>query len=159
MNRDINEEFMRIAIANARYNLDVMSGGPFGACIVRNGDILAVARNTVISQDATCHAEVNAIRTASRLQMNYDLSGCDIYSTTEPCPMCFGAIHWSKIGRIIYGTSIEDAKKLGFNELDISNTTMKELGNSPVEIIGGFLLDECLQLFDEWRNKKNAAVY
>ena len=126
---------------------------------MRDGEILAVARNTVLSQDATCHAEINAIRIASRLQMTYDLSGCEIYSTTEPCPMCFSAIHWAKIGRIIYGTTIEDVKKLGFNELDISNETMKKLGHSPVEIVGGFLVDDCRQLLDDWRDKDDASSY
>lgn len=159
MDSILNEEFMRIAIANARYNLDIRAGGPFGACIVKDAEILAVARNTVLTQDATCHAEINAIRIASRLTMSYDLSGCVIYSTTEPCPMCFSAIHWAKIYKIVYGTSIQDVKTLGFNELDISNHSMKELGRSPVEIVGGFLLDECRQLLDDWRARKDTTVY
>ncbi len=84
---------MRMAIREARKNLKKMDGGPFGACIVRGGRILAVSRNMVLKNDATCHAEMNAIRIASKKVKGFDLSGCTIYSTTEPCPMCFSAIH------------------------------------------------------------------
>ena len=85
-----NPVFMRRAIAEARAHLPAMDGGPFGACLVRGDEVLAVAHNTVLKDlDPTCHGETNAIRLAARKLKNYDLSGCDIYSTTEPCPMCF----------------------------------------------------------------------
>ena len=87
------------------------------------------------------------------------MSGCVIYSTTEPCPMCFSAIHWAKIDTIVYGTNIQDVQDLGFNELELSNQTMKKKGKSPVEIIEGFMRDECKELLDEWSKKTSAKTY
>ena len=156
---ELNPDMMRLAIQEARKNLVRPAGGPFGACIVRGAEVIAVARNTVLENDATCHAEVNAIRGASRRLKTRDLSDCMIYSTTEPCPMCFGAIHWSRIRGLAYGTRIRDVKKLGFNELGISNRRMKTLGGSRVEIMSGFLREECLELLAAWSRQKGRPVY
>ena len=150
---------MRLAVAEARKNLETMEGGPFGACLVRDDQVLAVARNTVHKNDASCHAEINAIRIASKKLKTFDLSGCHIYSTTEPCPMCFSAIHWARIEVIVYGTTVADARRVGFNELHISNSQMKKLGGSKVELVSGFLREECSQLFQEWDRLENKAVY
>jgi guanine deaminase len=73
-----------------------------------------------------------------------------IYSTTEPCPMCFSASHWARIGTIVYGASIADAAKAGFNELEVSNEDLKRIGETGVEIIPDFMRDECVKLFEEW---------
>ena len=143
--------FMARAIAEARKNLARPDGGPFGACIVKDGRILAAARNTVLRNDATCHAEMNAIRKASKELGTFDLSGCAIYSTSEPCPMCFGAIHWARIGTIYYGTGIRDAARAGFHELRISNARMKALGRGRIKLVPGFMRDECLDLFEDWK--------
>lgn len=143
-------ELMGLALKEAGKNLLDMRGGPFGACIVKGGKVIAVSRNTVLKKDATCHAEVNAIRLASKRLKTFDLSGCSIYSTTEPCPMCFSAIHWSGIGVLVYGNAIADAKKIGFNELPISNARMKKLGKAKIKIIPGFMRDESNQLFKKW---------
>ena len=97
----LHEKYMWIAVCEARKNLCKVCGGPFGACIVKGGKVIAGARNTVLKNDASCHAEINAIRLASKKLKTHDLSGCRIYSTTEPCPMCFSAIHWARIGSII----------------------------------------------------------
>ena len=142
--------FMDRAIREARKNLVRPDGGPFGACIVKDGRIVAVARNTVLASDATSHAEVNAIRKASKKLRTFDLTGCEIYSTTEPCPMCFGAIHWARIGTVYYGTGIRDAARAGFNELRISNAQMKALGGSKIRLVPGFMRAECQKLFDAW---------
>jgi guanine deaminase len=142
--------FMARAIREARKNLLRPDGGPFGACIVKDGRILAAARNTVLRDDATCHAEVNAIRGASKKLGTFDLSGCAIYSTTEPCPMCFGAIHWARIGTVFYGTTIADAARAGFHELRISNARLKALGRSRIDLVPGFMRLECLDLFEAW---------
>lgn len=150
---------MRLAIKEARKNLKSMQGGPFGACIVKNGRVISVARNEVLKKDATAHAEINAIRKACKTLKTFNLSGCTIYSTTEPCPMCFSAIHWARIGRLIYGTSIPHAKKLGFNELSIPAKTMKKIGRSCVKIQPNFLLEDCLKLFNEWQNLDNKQLY
>jgi len=138
---------MLLAVRQAARNLKKPDGGPFGACIVRKGKVVAVGRNTVLKNDATCHAEINAIRAASRKLKTFDLSGCEIYSTTEPCPMCFSAIHWARIGRIIFGTTTKDAKKIGFNELVITDKKLNSLGKSKVKITSGFMRKECLELF------------
>lgn len=154
-----NEKFMRLAIGEAGKNLKTLSGGPFGACVVRDGKVLSVCRNSVLKMDATSHAEMNAIRKASRFMGSFDLSGCVIYSTTEPCPMCFSAIHWARIKAIIYGTSIKDAARIGFNELNISNNKMRSLGKVKVGIISGFLLEECSALLREWDKMEDKKLY
>jgi tRNA(Arg) A34 adenosine deaminase TadA len=151
--------WMRVAIREARKNVRRGDGGPFGAVIVRGGEILAKARNTVLVSDATHHAELQAIRLASRRLGSWDLTGCRIYSTTEPCPMCFGAIHWAGIGTIISGTRIADVARLGFRELTISNRRMKSIGGSAVELIPGFLRGECLQLLRDWQAAQGGHTY
>ncbi len=151
--------FMRRAIREARRNLQTVDGGPFGACIVRDGTAIATARNTVLRDDATCHAEVNAIRKAARRLGTFDLSGCVIYTTTEPCPMCFSAIHWARIATIVAGTRIRDAKRAGFRELEISNARLKELGRSRVRLVQGFLRDEAMALFAAWARLPGRRTY
>jgi len=151
---------MQRALDDAKAHLLENHGGPFGACIVRDDKIIAVAHNTVLKQhDPTCHAEVNAIRLAARALGQHDLSGCTIYSTTEPCPMCFGAIHWARISALVYGTSIGDVHALGFNELGISNDYLKNAGASPVTLIGGFMRQECLNLLHEWQRSSHCVTY
>ncbi len=153
-------EYMRLAIAEARKNLINLEGGPFGACLVKGEKVIAVARNTVLAhKDATCHAEVNVIRKASRRLKDHYLSGCVIYSTTEPCPMCFSAIHWSKIEAVYFGTAIKDVKKLGFDELRISCKKMKAAGKSRVKVISGFLTKECREILADWNKLEKKQVY
>jgi guanine deaminase len=152
-------KFMRLALTAAAQNLRSGEGGPFGACIVKDDEVLAVAANSVLREDATCHAEINAIRAASRKLGGHDLSGCVIYSTTEPCPMCFSAIHWAGIQRIVYGTRIKDVQKLGFRELPISNRRMKRQGHSTVKLSPGFLRKECKKLLKHWRECPHCHTY
>jgi guanine deaminase len=150
---------MERAIREARKNLRSLEGGPFGACIVRDGEVLAVARNTVLRNDATAHAEVNAIRKACRKLRTHDLTGAVIYSTTEPCPMCFSAVHWARIGAIVYGTNIRDARRTGFHELEISNRRLKALGRSPIVIVPDFMRRDCLALFEAWNGLPGKRLY
>lgn len=151
---------MRLALAEARKNLKgLTTGGPFGACLVKNGRVLAVARNTVLKNDATCHAEINAIRLASRKLKTFDLSGCVIYSTTEPCPMCFSAIHWARIEKIVYGTTTRDAARLGFFELRISDAMLKRLGKAKVILKRSTLGLECKKLFLDWQALPKKSFY
>ncbi|MBI4706443.1 MAG: nucleoside deaminase [Candidatus Omnitrophica bacterium] len=153
------DKYMKLAISEAKKNLKLMHGGPFGACIVKAGKILAVARNTVLKEDAVCHAEINAIKIASKKIKSFDLSGCIIYSTTEPCPMCFSAIHWARIGVVVFGTTIHDAQRIGFNELKISSAMLKRLGKSRVKLVKSKLTKECRQLFDNWRVLPGRKLY
>lgn len=154
-----DERFMRIAIEKAREG--IMNGQtPFGACIVKDEKVIVSSHNLVWqNSDITAHAEIIAIRAACQSFNLIDLSGCTIFSTTEPCPMCFSAIHWARISKITFGTSIEDAKRAGFNELSIPNAEMKNLGGSPVEIEGGLLLNECASLFKLWSQSRKRRSY
>ena len=156
----MDSDYMKAAVAAAWESIHRGAGGPFGVCIVRDGRILAVAGNQVLgSHDPTAHAEIVAIRRACAELKTPFLEGAQIYSTTEPCPMCFAAIHWARISRIYFGTSIADVHALGFNELTISNDQMKQLGKSPVEIVPGFMREACLALLHEWTTLPNAQTY
>ena len=152
-------QWMRAALDAARRGIEAGAGGPFGACIVRDGAILAVAHNNVLAgHDPTAHAEVSAIRAACEQLQTHLLQGAEVYSTTEPCPMCFAALNWARIKRVYYGTGIADVQALGFNELTISNFQMKEIGGSSIEIVPDFLRDECLDLLRLW-SESRAQTY
>ncbi|MBF0216918.1 MAG: nucleoside deaminase [Candidatus Omnitrophica bacterium] len=151
---------MQRAIDDARSGVDAGDGGPFGAVIVKDGVVLATCHNTVLlDNDPTQHAEVRAISKASRKIGSFDLSGCEIYSTTEPCPMCFSAIHWARINTLYYGTTIDDVRKLGFNELTIPAAAMKDIGKSPIKIVPSFLFEKCAELLGYWERTSNSKVY
>ena len=131
---DNHQRWMRIAIEAARATVAQSAGGPFGACIVRGGQVLAAAGNQVLARhDPTAHAEVSAIRAACGQLQTHLLEGATIYSTTEPCPMCFAALNWARVATVYYGTGIADVAALGFNELTVSNFQMKELGGSSID--------------------------
>lgn len=150
---------MRLAIARA---VDGVEQGqtPFGACIVRGERVIACEHNVVgATTDITAHAEVHAIRMACSVLNTIDLSGCHIYSTCEPCPMCFAACHWARIDRIIFGATIADAKHFGFNELSISNETLRNLSGIGVEIVSGFLEQECLGVFEAFAGRPDRLLY
>ncbi len=150
---------MRQAIEKARQGL-AAGQTPFGACIVRDGLVVACEHNAVWAHtDSTAHAEVEAIRTACRTLGRVDLSNCEIYSTCEPCPMCFSAIHWARISTIVFGSRIADAQALGFSELTIHTQRMKELGGSPVSIVPDFMREECQALFREWAARPDRRTY
>lgn len=160
MSDTAHEHFMRLAIAKARENLRKnLSGGPFGACIVKNGRLVASAANGVLKNDPTAHAEIKAIRRAAKKLKTFDLTGCVVYSTTEPCPMCFSAVHWAKIKTIIYGTNISDAASMGFNELKITNVRLNRLGKAKIRLVSGVLREECLKLFVDWDKLPQKQLY
>jgi len=143
--------YMRMALDICR---DGIAAGqsPFGACIVRDPHVLACEHNHVrLYTDATAHAEVMAIRKACRAANDIHLQDATIYTTTEPCPMCFTAIHWARIARIVYAARVEDAARFGFNELPISNATLKRQGDAPVELVGDFMRAESVALFEAWK--------
>lgn len=144
--------YMRLAIAVARVGIS-KNNSPFGACIVSSdGDIWACCHNTVFqTTDPTNHAEIVAIKKAVQPHRYAFLKNCTIYSTTEPCPMCFGAIHWARIKKIVYGVSLNIPAQYGFNELNIYNLQLQEMGGSQIEIISNVLKEECMQLFTDWK--------
>ena len=150
---------MRLALRKAREGI-AAGQTPFGACVVRGDELVAVEHNVVLATtDITAHAEVTAIRAACRAAGGIDLAGCVIYSTCEPCPMCFSACHWANLDRIVYGASIADAAAAGFRELSISNTEMKRQGGSRVELVEGFLREEAIELFREWSRLPQRRTY
>ena len=152
------DEFMRRAI---RLSLDNVKkgGGPFGAVIVKDGKVISAGTNNVtVKNDPTAHAEVDAIRKAAKNLKNFDLSGCELYTSCEPCPMCLSAIYWARISRIYYGNTKKDAAKIGF----IDDFIYKELGK-PLEKrklkISQHLRDEALMSFETWDMKKDKKEY
>ena len=154
-----DEKFMRLAIEAARKGV-ATGQTPFGACVVKDGRRISTAHNRVWENtDITAHAEILAIRDACAKLGTIDLSNCVLYSTCEPCPMCFSACHWARISKIVYGAGIADARIFGFGELEISNAQMKQAGGSAIEIAGGLLREECLALFAEWSERKDKRAY
>ena len=112
-------EFMERAVALARKGILAGDGGPFGAVIVRDGEIIGEGWNRVLAaNDPTAHGEVVAIRDACGREKSFSLQGCEIYTPGQPCPMCLGAIYWAAISEIYYGFSIEDTAKIGFEDLE-----------------------------------------
>lgn len=118
----MNKEFLQLAIDTALDNIKSNNGGPFGAVIVKDGVLIAKSPNTVTtSNDPTVHAEINAIRLACKELKTFELSGCEIYSSCEPCPMCLSAIYWARISKVYYAADRFDAKKAGFDDSFIYN--------------------------------------
>lgn len=133
---------------------------PFGCCIVQDGQVVIATHNHVWQNtDITAHAEVHAIRLACKKLKTINLENCVLYSTCEPCPMCFSAIHWARIPKIVYGASIKDAQKAGFNELSVSNQRLKTLGGLKTHLISGVLRSECQFLFQSWQNSPKKRAY
>ncbi|MCL6465406.1 MAG: nucleoside deaminase [candidate division WOR-3 bacterium] len=133
---------------------------PFGCVIVKNGVIIAAAHNTVWQDnDPSAHAEVNAVRQACRHLGTIHLIDAVMYCTCEPCPMCYSLAHWARIGKIVFGARIGDARAAGFNELAISALQMKTIGQDKIEIVPDFLADRCRQIFNLWRNQGQSKPY
>ena len=149
---------MELGIEEARKTMNENLGGPFGAVITESNDnVIAVASNTVLgSHDPTAHAEVNAIRKAGQILKTHDLTGCKIYATGYPCPMCLSAIIWSNIKEVYYGTNLSDAEEIGFRD-DFIYEYLK--GNNKEELtIKNLDHDKCLELFKEYK-EKNKEIY
>lgn len=153
------KEYMKAAIEKAREGIE-LGQSPFGSAIVKDGQIVAATHNTVWRDgDPTAHAEVNCIRAAAKSLGTIFLSGCELYSTTEPCPMCLSAIHWAKIDRVVFGATIADAAAAGFKELFVDAKVLVEMGRSPLKVESGLLRDECADLFQQWLNSGKARAY
>ncbi|HBF14008.1 MAG TPA: nucleoside deaminase [Deltaproteobacteria bacterium] len=158
-NQNTDEQFMRLAIAKTK--LGIQKGQtPFGAAIVKKGKLVVCVHNMVwATTDITSHAEIHAIRKACKKLKTIDLSGCTLYSTCEPCPMCFSACHWARIDKIICGATIKDAKACGFHELALSNDQMKKWGKSSIQIQKNLLAKECRALFLLWAKEAKSKKY
>ena len=153
-----SNDFMREAIALSVKNID-NGGGPFGAVIVKNGEIIAHGVNRVTSNnDPTAHAEVMAIREAASKLGTFDLAGCEIYSSCEPCPMCLGAIYWAHLDKLYYGNTKSDAKEIDFDDSFIYDELElpKEKRKIPTIQI---LKEEAIKAFEKWKNKEDKIEY
>lgn len=151
---ELMREAIRLSVDNVRNG-----GGPFGAVIARDGKIVATGVNRVTPDcDPTAHAEVSAIRAACKELGTFDLSGCEIYSSCEPCPMCLGAIYWAHLDKLYFGNNKHDAAEIGFDdafiyeELDLKPADRR----LPSEVL---LPDEAISAFNDWKNKADKVEY
>ena len=154
---------MQTAIDLSKKNLRNRHGGPFGAVVVKNGKIIGRASNCVIkNNDPTAHAEITAIREACKKIKSYDLSGCELYTSCYPCPMCLGAIIWSNIKVVYYGNTKQDAANIGFRD-DFIYEYLKTLadGNQNTRVLKLKTLNhkEAKTVFDSFSKQKNKTMY
>lgn len=152
------KEFMEIAVDEAKDGILNHDGGPFGTVIVRDGEVIASGHNRVLSSnDSTCHGEIDAIRKAESKLGTYDLSGCELYTTGEPCPMCLAAILWANIEKVYYGCRLSDNEEIGFRDAKL-NKMMDGRSNLPEGFMEEKDRDLCLSVFEEYE-KMEAKRY
>ena len=153
-------EYMKVANELAEENLTTNAGGPFGACIVKDGEIIGRGSNKVISEnDPTAHAEINAIREACKNIGTYDLSDCELYTSCYPCPMCLSAIIWANIKKVYYGNTKEDAAEIGFRDEFIYEYIKNGNRNADVLALESMDREETIKAFEEYKNKDDKVNY
>ena len=148
------KEFMEIAANEAREGIINRDGGPFGAVVVKNGEVIASGHNRVLSSDdSTCHGEIDAIRKAENKLGTYDLSNCELYTTGEPCLMCLAAILWANIEKVYYGCRLNDSEKIGFRDAKFDKMMGGRSG-----LPEGFMEEKdremCLEVFEKYEKMK-----
>ncbi len=154
-----NPIFMEKAIALATENVTLGRGGPFGAVIVRDGKMIATGVNLVTAtNDPTAHAEVTAIRNAATALATFDLAGCEIYSSCEPCPMCLAAIYWSHCDAIFYGNTSADAAAAGFDDAFLYDEVKCPLEQRKIPIVN-LLREQAISNFEAWRKYAGRIDY
>jgi tRNA(Arg) A34 adenosine deaminase TadA len=155
----MREEFMREAIRLSRAKMQTGQGGPFGAVVVRRGEIIARGWNRVTSaNDPTAHAEVMAIRAACRKLKTFHLADCELYTSCEPCPMCLAAIYWARLKKVFYANSRRDAAKIHFDDELIYREVARPVAKRLVAM-KQLLRSEAGEVFAEWKNKPDKVVY
>ena len=156
-------EFMKIAKELSEDNLKTNVGGPFGACIVKNGEIIGKGSNHVLAKnDPTAHAEVEAIRDACKNINSYDLSDCTLYTSCYPCPMCLSAIIWANIKEVYYGNTKEDAADIGFRDdfiYDFINKLNNNIDASDVLDLKCMDREETIKAFNDFKVKEDKTIY
>lgn len=154
-----NEALMREAIRLSRENVARGIGGPFAAIVARNGEILAVGTNQVTSRnDPTAHAEIVAIRNACETLGTFELKGCELYATCEPCPMCLGAIYWARLNRVFFGNTRYDAARIGFDDSFIYDEIARPFSERKIPMLP-LLRDEALAAFRDWERSETKKPY
>lgn len=156
-------EYMKIAKELSEENLKTNVGGPFGACIVKDGKIIGKGSNHVLSNnDPTAHAEIMAIREACKNINSYDLNDCELYTSCFPCPMCLSAIIWANIKKVYYGNTKEDAAEIGFRD-DYIYDYIKNISNSNNKnntlSLEGIDREETIRVFKEFSKKNDKIIY
>jgi tRNA(Arg) A34 adenosine deaminase TadA len=155
----LNQEFLREAIRLSLEKSQAGAGGPFGAVVVQNGRIVGRGWNCVTStNDPTAHAEVTAIRDACRHLNSFSLSGCEIYTSCEPCPMCLAAIYWARLGHIYYAATQQDAAAAGFDDSHIYRELAKPSDDRSIPMTQA-LHDEAREAFHAWLLKADRTAY
>lgn len=150
---------MQEAIRLSIENVEKGNGGPFGAIVVKDGRIIARGVNNVTSHnDPTAHAEVVAIREACKLLNSFQLDGCEIYASCEPCPMCLGAIYWARPDKLFYANSKEDAAAISFDDQFIYEEIARPIGERKL-FTRQMLRHEALEAFEKWKNSTNKIEY
>jgi tRNA(Arg) A34 adenosine deaminase TadA len=159
MSTEEKNRYMLEAIKKAEENIITGEGGPFGAVVVRNGKIIASAGNRVTStNDPTAHAEVVAIREACKALGTFDLTGCEIYASCEPCPMCLGAIMWSRIDKLHFAANRNDASRAGFDD-ELFYTELALPAEHRMMKPSQMLQKEANEIFDKWLEKLDKIPY
>ncbi len=152
-------EFMREAIIESEKNLKTGDGGPFGAVVVRNGKIIGRGHNEVIKNyDPTCHGEIQAIRDACKYLQTYDLTGCELYTSAMPCPMCLGAIIWANIKVVYYGNTAQDTAQIGFRDDFIYRFIEGKCHNKEVLQLKQLLREEAINAFKKYQ-EQSMTIY
>ncbi len=155
----MNRKYMERAVALALENVEKHGGGPFGAVIVKDGQIIAEGQNRVTTAcDPTAHAEVIAIRKAAKELKNFHLEGCEIYSSCEPCPMCFSAIYWAHLDAVYYAASAEDAARAGFDDAFIYEELKKAPGERRI-LFKKMETDDANKPFEKWQEDPEKTEY
>jgi tRNA(Arg) A34 adenosine deaminase TadA len=153
------EKFMRRAMTLAQNGIDANNGGPFGAVVVKGGEIIGEGCNRVTStNDPTAHAEIVAIREACANLNSFQLEGCEIYTSCEPCPMCLGAIYWARPARMFFACTREDAANAGFDDDFIYEEIALPVDERRIETVN-FLREEGLSIFENWVKKPDKTEY
>lgn len=154
-----HEQHMLRAIRLSEEGMQSNAGGPFGAVVVKNGVVVGEGNNCVTStNDPTAHAEVVAIRKACRQLNTFDLSGCEIYCSCEPCPMCLSAIYWARIGKIFFANTRSDAAAIGFDDDLIYTEIPKAVQQRKIPAVQ-IMHAPALQVFARWKNKTDKTPY
>ena len=152
-------KFMRMAIDLATENVHTGRGGPFGAVVVRDGEVIAAAANSVTStNDPTAHAEVNAIRAACAKLGTFQLDGCDVYTSCEPCPMCLAALYWARCRSIFYGNTAAGAASAGFDDSFLYEEVSRPMHERRIPI-AQVLGDVAAEPFNAWISSRERIDY
>tara|TARA_Y100000782_G_C10184904_1_gene265879 strand:+ start:3558 stop:4034 length:477 start_codon:yes stop_codon:yes gene_type:complete len=154
-----HEKFLRMAIELAKEGMQKNAGGPFGCVIVKDGEVVGKGQNEVTGTfDPTAHAEVVAIRNACKNLNSYQLDGCTLYTSCEPCPMCLGAIYWARPENVYYACTKEDAAAVNFDDQFIYEEIDKEKEDRSIPMVN-MLRNEALEVFKAWEDKEDKTPY